>query len=87
MNPLAVRASLLSTGQRQLESPIHRSMRARRTNLLRPRSVVQKRWLATPADIALDANRNPDDSREKVVILGSGWAGTVVSRSSDEARR
>ncbi|KIW73995.1 hypothetical protein PV04_02067 [Phialophora macrospora] len=86
MNPLAFRASLLPRWQRQLESTIRLATRPQRTNLLRPRYVVQKRWLATPADIDPGANLDPNDPREKVVILGSGWAGYVLSRELDKKK-
>ncbi|OCT45889.1 pyridine nucleotide-disulfide oxidoreductase family protein [Cladophialophora carrionii] len=84
MKPLTLRASLLPRWQRQLESTIHQATRARTPGPLRHRYDVQKRWLATSTDIAQDANRDPNDRREKVVILGSGWAGYVLARELDK---
>ncbi|KAJ9608073.1 hypothetical protein H2200_007061 [Cladophialophora chaetospira] len=47
---------------------------------------IQRRWFATPIDGKQGAAKNPHDRREKVVILGSGWAGYVLARALDKRK-
>lgn len=53
----------------------------RRQRQLRARAFPPRRWYATPVTTAKDSKDG--DGREKVVILGSGWAGFVLSRRLD----
>ncbi|EXJ81184.1 hypothetical protein A1O3_07474 [Capronia epimyces CBS 606.96] len=81
MSPHAV---LTPIWQRQLGT-VCRTCRIKR---LRPRLVsvgaVQKRRYFTPVTSSEDDSKEGDgDGREKVVILGSGWAGFVLSRRLD----
>ncbi|EXJ78712.1 NADH dehydrogenase [Capronia coronata CBS 617.96] len=56
-----------------------RTCRIERQKLV-PLSVLQRRSYATPVSTS---GGSKDDGREKVVILGSGWAGFVLSRRLD----
>ena len=70
---------MLPKWQRHLKAAIHEH-RSKRPGLQVGQisgGDVQRRWLATPVDITKGADRDVSDPREKVVILGSGWAGNV----------
>lgn len=70
---------MLPRWQRQLEVTFHRSAKRQRNSVTSLRLGLQRRWFATPTDIAQEqATKDHNDPREKVVILGSGWAGVYI---------
>ena len=73
MKPIRIRSSLLPKWQQQI-GLVHRLSLAESQCLVSQRA-LQKRCYATP----LAATEVPNDGRERVVILGSGWAGLSPS--------
>ncbi|KIW79093.1 hypothetical protein Z517_08933 [Fonsecaea pedrosoi CBS 271.37] len=87
MKPVTLRYSILRKWQRHLRgaaSSLHKA--ELRTDQISGR-YWQRRSFATPVEVTKDANKeDSSDPREKVVILGSGWAGYVLGRQLDKRK-